>query len=225
MSATDLWEALVARGARLYQDRNGDLVIETPAPMPDLEDDIHRHSVDLLARVRRGGMTRQQLDALWTTLRPQLLREMLGQRIGADDAQEALGDAYLALVDALPQYRHHGEASAAAWARGITSARLRDRQRRRSTQARLECHQEPTAPDRLAAALDEETIARFVERLDAVGLSRPERVAFVGVLHGIDRGTLASMLGVTAGCLGSHLHNARKRVQSTIPDAIPGRAA
>lgn len=165
-------------------------------------------------------MTRQEFDAAWIGFRPQLCRELIQAGARPHEAEDAIGDAYLALVDALPRYTHRSAASAYAWMRQAAINKVRDIQRRRT--AALRDVSEVDESDPIGQILDDDVVDRVVSRIDDVGLSRPERVAFVGILYGVDRKTLEAMLGVTDACLRQHLYKARQRVRETIADNLPG---
>lgn len=158
----------------------------------------------------------------------QSIFRFLGRRIGADGADDVLGDVFLAAFEQRSRYDQH-RTSALPWLYGIASNLMRKHLRRQASELRmqerfanLEPVDDPT--DGVATSLDARsrlaTTAKFLDELPAD--ERDALLLFAWEELSYDE--IAEALGVPVGTVRSRLNRGRQRLRAAMEELDSVRA-
>jgi RNA polymerase sigma-70 factor (ECF subfamily) len=142
--------------------------------------------------------------------------------VNAADAQDAFQDTFLAVAQALPQFR--GEASVKTWVHRIAiRTALKLRARRRPAEELGE-HASSGGNDPIAEHAEADAVMRAMR-----GLSFEHRVVLaMFAIAGLSHGEIAQTLGIAEGTVWSRLHHAKKKLGELLKEVavsprIPSR--
>ncbi len=172
----------------------------------------------LLTRCRTGDSL--ALEELVETYQPLLHRLALSVLDNPAEAEDAVQDAFIAIIDSLDAYR--GEAALTTWVYAVALNVCRKRLRKRIARKRLmqtlqwllRLPEEANADPEEAAVHNEYDAAlrRAVRALD----EKHRLPILLHYAHGLTVIEIAQILGIPQGTVLSRLHTARKRLKGIL---------
>ena len=178
------------------------------------------NTAQLLQQCQSGDET--AIHALIQTYHSALYRLAVSILLDADEAEEAVQDAFLAALNALDMYNG---GALNAWLYGITLNGCRKRLRRRKALDRLKAVLQnllrmggagPTYPE--TVVIENESDAALWRAVCALG-EKHRLPVILYYYHDIPVGEIARLLEISEGTVHSRLFTARERLRAVLQDA------
>lgn len=171
-------------------------------------------------RSARRAVRDEALAELHAQLGGRLHQVCLRIACDAEDADDALQETYLDVVDGIGDFR--GEARFTTWIVRIAmrrASRLRHRRNRRAEEeldAGLEARERAASPQAQAADLDD--VRRLLAKIACLSMEQRSVLALAAG-DGMSHAQIAEVLGIPEGTVASRLHAARAALRAALGSA------
>jgi RNA polymerase sigma-70 factor (ECF subfamily) len=168
-----------------------------------------RSAVLVSAAARGEDRVLDQLEDLYRTRYPDLLRTATAISGGAEAGRDAVNDAFASLVHGRRRYRGSGSVEAWAWRAVVNAAKKQHRASELASDDLVE------AAEGEHSALDRDRVRTAIARLS----ERQRLILFLHYYADLDYAAIAAVCRIRSGTVGAALHTARERLRALLEES------